>query len=176
MSIFAHAAVFLVLIYGGFILPSSVIQIGSGAGGGTGGDVSTVGVVDDLSGGMGMIKPSLVPKPAALLEETPREQSKAIPLPQTVEPKKNKPDKKDANAPAKILPKSNIIPVAPEPGSGGYRRTQWRQRRRNWRRQRDLHRIGLRRIWRFLVRPRCGIPDQRQLDPSLRRRARRNDL
>jgi TonB family protein len=66
-----------------------------------------------------MIKPSLVPKPPALLEETPRDQSKAIPLPQTVEPKKSKPDKKDANAPAKILPKSNLIPVAPEPGSGG---------------------------------------------------------
>jgi TonB family protein len=118
-SLLAHAAAFLLLIYGGYILPSTVIQIGSGAGGGTGGDVSTVGVVDEFSGGMGMIKPSLVPKPPALLEETPRDPSKAIPLPQTVEPKKNKPDKKDANAPAKILPKSNLIPVAPEPGSGG---------------------------------------------------------
>ncbi len=78
-SIIAHAAAFLILIYGGYVLPSAVIQIGSGAGGGTGGDVSTVGVVDELSGGTGMIKPSLVPKPPALLEETPRDQIKGDP-------------------------------------------------------------------------------------------------
>jgi TonB family protein len=53
------------------------------------------------------------------LEETPTDQTKAVPLPQTLEPKKNKPDKSHAKAPAKILSKSNIIPVAPEPGSGG---------------------------------------------------------
>jgi len=35
-SIIAHAVAFLILIYGGFILPSAVIQIGSGSGGGTG--------------------------------------------------------------------------------------------------------------------------------------------
>jgi TonB family protein len=118
-SIFAHAAVFLVLMYAGFVLPSSIVQIGSGAGGGTGGDVSTVGVVDDLSGGAGMIKPSLVPKPPALLDETPIDQTKAIPLPQTLDPQKKKPAKSDAKKPALIPLKPNVIPVAPEPGSGG---------------------------------------------------------
>ena len=118
-SLIAHAAAFLVLIFGGFVLPSTVIQIGSGAGGGTGGDVSTVGVVDDLSGGMGMIKPSLVPQPPALLEETPTIRQKQSLCRKPLNPKRTRPDRKDANAPAKIPPKSNIIPVAPEPGSGG---------------------------------------------------------
>jgi len=118
-SVFAHVAVLLVLIYGGYVLPSATIRIGSGAGGGTGGDVSTVGVVDDLSGGIGMIKPSLVPKPPALLEETPTDQMKAIPLPQTLEQKKKKPEKIDLATAAKIPLKSNVIPVAPERGSGG---------------------------------------------------------
>ncbi|HTY62072.1 MAG TPA: TonB family protein [Acidobacteriota bacterium] len=118
-SVLAHVAMLLILVFAGYMLPTKVIQIGSGAGGGTGGDVSTVGVVDDLSGGAGMIKPSLVPKPPALLEETPSDPSKAIPLPQTLEPQKKKPEKTDSKTAAKISPKSNIIPVAPEPGSGG---------------------------------------------------------
>jgi TonB family protein len=118
-SIFAHAVAFLVLIFGGFFLPATIIQIGGGAGGGTGGDVPTVGIVDDLSGGTGMIKPSLIAKPPALLEETPTDQTKAIPMPQTLDSKKKKPEKIGAKTTAGMLAKSNIIPVAPEPGSGG---------------------------------------------------------
>jgi len=118
-SVIAHSVVFLILIYGGYILPSTVIQIGSGAGGGTSGDVMTVGVVDELSGGIGMIKPSLVPKPPALLEEIRTNKEKAIELPQTLEPKKKIPAAKMQKEASKPLPKTNIAPVAPEPGSGG---------------------------------------------------------
>ncbi|MBP1622602.1 MAG: TonB terminal [Acidobacteria bacterium] len=117
-SLFVHAAAFLILIFGGFFLPSATIRIGSGAGGGTGGEVTTVGVVDNLSGGTGMIKPSLVPKPPALVEETPANRTKAVPLPLTPEPKK-KAAKTEAKTAAVIPAKSNVIPVAPEPGSGG---------------------------------------------------------
>lgn len=114
-SLLAHAAIFLIIVFGGLVLPSSTLRLGSGVGGGTGGDMPTVGVVDELSGGTGMFKPGLEPKPPALPEEEQVNQPKAISLPQTPDSKKKKPDKK----PAIIPPKSNIIPVAPEPGSGG---------------------------------------------------------
>ena len=92
-SIGIHAIVVLFILFGGFLLPSTAIKMGSGPGGGMGGDVSTVGVVDELSGGAGMVKPSIVPKPPALKEKpVPADQSKAIPLPKTLEPKKKKPD------------------------------------------------------------------------------------
>jgi len=118
VSVLGHAALFLVLVYGGLALPSSTIRLGSGAGGGTGGDISTVGVVDDLSGGAGMIKPSIVPQPPALIEEKRPEPAKSIPLPEKTEPKRSKPAKTAAK-PAPPPPQSNVIPVAPEPGSGG---------------------------------------------------------
>ncbi len=118
-SIGIHVIVVFFFLFGGYLLPSSAIRIGSGAGGGTGGDVSTVGVVDDLSGGAGMVKPSLVPKPPALKEKpVPTDQSKAIPLPKTIEHLKKKTDAKEAKN-QKTIPDSNSIPTASEPGSGG---------------------------------------------------------
>jgi TonB family protein len=117
LAIHAFAALFL--FFGGFFYSSTPIRIGSGPGGGSGGDISTVGVVDELSGGAGMIKPSLTPKPPALQEEIPRDVTKAIPLPKTVEPKKKKNEPKPPQKEAPITQNSNVIPTAPEPGSGG---------------------------------------------------------
>jgi hypothetical protein len=118
VSIAIHAVAAVVLIYGGYLLPSSPIVIGSGSGGGMGGDAYTVGVIDEFSGGAGMVKPSIVPKPPVLLTETPTKQDKAIPLPGTLEPKKPKPAAKEIAKAAKIQD-TNVIPTAPEPGSGG---------------------------------------------------------
>jgi TonB family protein len=119
-SIGIHALVVLLVLFGGYLLPTTVIQIGSGPGGGTGGDISSVGVVDELSGGAGMYKPSIVPRPPALLEKPlPKDESKAIPLPRTIEPKKKKAETRESTKSAKPIPDSNIIPTAPEPGSGG---------------------------------------------------------
>ena len=120
-SLGIHALVVLLMIFGGYLLPSTAIQIGSGPGGGTGGDVTTVGVVDELSGGTGMVKPSLVPKPPALKDKPPeKDQSKAIPLPNTIEPKRKPEIKQSArNAKPIPVPDTNAIPTAPEPGSGG---------------------------------------------------------
>jgi TonB family protein len=116
-SLAIHVAVLFLMIFGGYLLPSNPIRIGSGAGGGTGGDISTVGVVDELSGGAGMYKPSIVPRPPALKEKPePKEESKAIPLPNTLESKKKKPDTARETKPA---PDSNAIPTKAEPGSGG---------------------------------------------------------
>jgi len=119
-SLGIHGALVLLFLFGSYLLPTTVVQIGSGAGGGTGGDVTTVGVVDELSGGAGMVKPSLVPKPPALEEKSvPKDESKAIPLPQTVEPTKKKPETRRIAKTAKTVPETNVIPTAPEPGSGG---------------------------------------------------------
>lgn len=121
VSIGLHAVVVLLFIFGGQLLPKTVIRIGSGAGGGTGGDVvTTVGVIDELSGGAGMVKPSIVPKPPALQEKaSPQKEEKAIPLPGTLE-KKKKPDKRDTAKNTKPIPDiRNMIPTPAEPGSGG---------------------------------------------------------
>jgi periplasmic protein TonB len=73
-------------------------------------------VADDLGGGIGMTKPSLVPKPPALPDEPAKvNESKAIPIPQTME--KNKKPEKQAKKVQNY--KSNVIPTAPEPGAGG---------------------------------------------------------
>ena len=117
VSISIHVLVLLLVIFGQYLFPRKVIQIGSGIGGGMGGDISTVGVVDEFSGGAGMVKPSIVPKPPALEEKPPENKSKAIPLPDTIERKK-KTIPKTSKAP-KEKPAGNIVPTAPEPGSGG---------------------------------------------------------
>jgi len=119
LSIALHILAAGILVYGGLLLPSTPVILGTGAGGGTGGDAYTVGVIDELSGGMGMVKPSLTPQPPALLQEPPAKADKAIPLPGTDAPKKPKPTAKELEKAAKISPKSNVIPTAPEPGSGG---------------------------------------------------------
>jgi len=116
-SVGIHAVVVLLILFSRFLLPSNVVRLGSGAGGGTGGDISTVGIIDDLSGGAGMVKPSLVPKPPVLEKKIkPQDESKAIPLPKTVELKSAT---KEIAKNTKPIPRSNMIPTAPEPGSGG---------------------------------------------------------
>ena len=117
ISIGIHVAVFLLVVFGGNLFPRKMIMIGSGIGGGTGGDTSTVGVIDELSGGAGMVKPSIVPKPPALEKVPVEDKSKAIPLPDTIERRKK--TSPPTNKTAKKAPPTNIIPTAPEPGSGG---------------------------------------------------------
>jgi hypothetical protein len=117
-----HGFLVLLILFGGYLLPTRILPIsGGGPGGGTGSDVTAVSVVDDLSdlsGGAGMFKPSLIPQPPALLKEAPVEKTKAIPLPGTLEQKGKKPEPKVASK-LDINSKSNIIPTAPQPGSGG---------------------------------------------------------
>jgi len=118
-SLGIHGVALLLFVFGGYLLPTTVVRIGSGAGGGTGGDVVTVGVVDELSGGAGMVKPSIVPRPPALEEKPiPLDENKAIPIPQTIDPKRKKPNTREIQKP-KTHPETNVIPTAPEPGSGG---------------------------------------------------------
>lgn len=116
-SVAIHVAAVLVALFGARWLPQGTIQLGGGPGGGIGGEISTVGVVETLSGGAGMVKPSLVPQPPPLPKEAPSRPEKAIPLPGTTEAPKRKPAvATPAPAPETM---GNIIPTAPEPGSGG---------------------------------------------------------
>jgi len=116
VSMAVHAAALLVLVFGVKLFPHTVIQLGSGQGGGFGGDdISTVGVVDQFSGGAGMFKPSMIPQPPALvptpekeLSETSKIEENAIPIPEKIDqPKKKEPETKPA---AKPEPKSDPKP------------------------------------------------------------------
>ncbi len=119
-SAFIHMLAVLAFIFGGYLLPSTVVTVGTGPGGGGGGDSYTVGMVDELSGGVGMVKPSIAPKPPALVEKKPEVNlSKAIRLPDANESKKRMLTEKELKQAAKADPESNIIPTEPEAGSGG---------------------------------------------------------
>jgi hypothetical protein len=118
-SLAIHAAILLLVIFGGYLFPKSTIRLGTGPGGGSAGDSYSVGMVDELSGGAGMVKPSIVPQPPALVEkELPAIQSKAIPLPEK-QAKKQKLTEKEVQEAAKAVKATNVIPTQPEPGSGG---------------------------------------------------------
>jgi TonB family protein len=127
-SVLLHVVLFLFILFGAYLLPRpTAIMIGSGPGGGSGGGESyTVGVTDELSGGAGMVKPSLIPQPPALVQEKAAKtepKPEAVPLPQTLEPKKvtKKPTEATKEAERKGKPDltPGMIPIAPEKGSGG---------------------------------------------------------
>ena len=115
-SLLVHAAIFLIAIFGRYLLPGSDIVLGTGLGGGTGGSFSTVGVIDDFSGGAGMVKPSLVPTPPVLEKAPPKAVSEAIPLPDTQERRIKKPPSNSKAPKQEII---NRVPTPAEPGSGG---------------------------------------------------------
>jgi membrane protein involved in colicin uptake len=117
VSIVIHVVVFLLAIFGQYLLPKRVIEIGTGPGGGIGGGISTVGVVDEFSGGAGMVKPGLTPKPPAMEEKPPESKSKAVELPDTVERRIKRPAK--SKKAAESTPATNMIPTPAEPGTGG---------------------------------------------------------
>jgi outer membrane biosynthesis protein TonB len=118
-SISIHVLLILLAIFGGRFFPQTVTKLGSGAGGGTGGEISTVGVVEQLSGGEGMVKPAMLPQPPALEKEPAKENDKAIPIQGTLDSRKNKNKEVKKNAKIEKTDLHNSIPTAPEPGSGG---------------------------------------------------------
>ena len=125
-SIVLHVALVTFAVLAPYLLPSpATIQIGSGPGGGMGGESYVVGIADDLGGGEGMIKPSLIPQPPVLpaekvVKEEPKE---TVAIPDTVAPKKTVPRQQQViqSNEKKALPArpSNVIPTSPMPGAGG---------------------------------------------------------
>jgi outer membrane biosynthesis protein TonB len=100
------------------------LLIGSGPGGGIGGESYAVGVVDEVSGGAGMTKPSIIPQPPALVEEQKAPEvavKEAIALPDTAREKKTPPAPKKAakEIEKKAPPSSMVVPTQAQPGAGG---------------------------------------------------------
>lgn len=122
-AIAIHIGIVLFILSVPYLLPrQAAIQIGTGPGGGTGGETYTVGVVDELAGGTGMTKPSLIPQPPALPESATKEEPKpqAVPLPNTIEPKKpRKQEERAGKKDTKPQQNTNVIPTSPRPGAGG---------------------------------------------------------
>jgi hypothetical protein len=119
-SLGIHALIALIIIASVYLFPEKAIVITSSSGGGSGGDIASVGVEDEHSGGdASMTKPSLTPKPPALKEEAkPAITEKAIPLPNTLAPVRKRPEIKP-NRNVKPVPETNVIPTQGEAGSGG---------------------------------------------------------
>jgi TonB family protein len=129
ISAVGHLLLFLFFIFASELLPRGApIVIGSGEGGGQGDDFVTVGLSAELSGGTGMTKPALTPRPEAV---TAPEPSKPDPPPPQKEEQVfvekasvPKTPKKAPASPAKSqasaeTPQPKPIPREPEPGSGG---------------------------------------------------------
>lgn len=108
-----------------YLMPGkTLIQLGTGPGGGSGGESYTVGVADDLGGGAGMFKPATTPQPPVLPVEREikkEEPSKAVALPDTLAAKKKKKTVEGADKAPKEPPPaaSSRIPVADAKGQGG---------------------------------------------------------
>ncbi len=129
LSLIGHLLLFLFFFFAVDLGPQGEpLVVGSGAGGGKGGDIVTVGLSAELSGGTGMVKPSVIPRPAAVL-----------PPPQPQEPERTAPEKEEVfvqEPSAKetvrqtstsqrtpensaVAPAPGQIPRQPDPGSGG---------------------------------------------------------
>ena len=123
ISLVVHVVALLVFIFGVKLFPRTVVLMGSGQGGGiSGADIVTVGVVDQFSGGAGMVKPSMVPQPPALVPTPAKEQPKTpeiaenvIPIPEKIEQPKPKPEPESKPKP-KSEPKPESKPK-PKPES-----------------------------------------------------------
>ena len=129
VSTSGHFLLFLFFILATDLLPAGEpIVIGSGDGGGQGGDFITVGLSAQLGGGAGMYKPALTPQ--AAVAPTPPERKPAA---ETVQPapeekifvqKTTRRQQKSSTTPAPKIknnsaPVPGAIPRVPDPGIGG---------------------------------------------------------
>jgi TonB family protein len=112
-SIVLHGILILLIIFAGSLLPPRVIAIGpSGLGGGNDGEIPSVGVVSDLSGGKGMIKSGVNPAAPARNVEPQVEKAHAIPIGPSNRSKPAPPAKTE-------YPDTNKIPLLDQRGTGG---------------------------------------------------------
>ncbi len=128
----SHVALLLFFLSGLSLFPQDeVILLGSGPGGGQRGDSIPVGLSEHLSGGEGMYKPALTPRPEAA-SPPPPEPAETQPPETTVpekifvqetpspKPKKKKPPARSASSdPPKRTSSPGVIPRKPDSGSGG---------------------------------------------------------
>lgn len=131
-SVLGHAALLLFFLFGIELFPAGApLLIGTGAGGGKGGDFVSVGLSAEVGGGAGMYKPALTPKPQAVVSE-PKKEEAPLPRPdETIFLEKGKSQRKRADAVEKTAApvskteapeptaRPGLVPTTPQPGSGG---------------------------------------------------------
>lgn len=128
-SLAGHLFLFLLIGFSSYFWAPQMLLLGGGVGGGSRADLISVGLVEELSGGAGTYKPTIVPQPQ-VAPPAPRERrveearekpdetvfvEKASKRPKTPEPVKTNP------RPKEIAGETNpsAIPQEPRPGSGG---------------------------------------------------------
>lgn len=128
-SMAMHGGIVAFFLVAPFLMPKlTPIQIGTGLGGGTGGETYTVGVADNLGGGAGLIKPATSLQPPALPVEKPAKKevkkqetaTNAVPLPEPGA-KNRKRAAEVATKASRAIPatRSALIPVPDAKGAGG---------------------------------------------------------
>ncbi|MBP1595116.1 MAG: TonB terminal [Acidobacteria bacterium] len=125
-SICVHLLLLSFVLFAPLLFPSRTpILLGTGPGGGSGGDSYTVGVADDLGGGAGLFKPALTPQPPALPVEKPAKKdtsqdlARAVPIPDAAKPKKSTAPAAAKASKAVEPAASKVIPVEGAQGAGG---------------------------------------------------------
>jgi TonB family protein len=131
LSIAGHFLLFVFFLYGVHLLPSpEPLLIGSGPGGGQGGDFVSVGLAAEISGGEGMYKPPITPRPVSAPPLPERREEEKV---ETVQPEQDvflekKADRKKKKQTAKPKKKakprpsqetSGLIPREADPGKPG---------------------------------------------------------
>lgn len=127
VSIAMHALVTVFFLASPLLLPKPApMLMGTGPGGGMGGESYAIGVIDDAGGGAGLFKPALTPQPPAPVIEKPakkaiiKEDAKAVALPDTAKSKKKRIEPAAAKgAKAESGPPSKQIPDPDAKGAGG---------------------------------------------------------
>ena len=128
-SVVGHVALLLFFLFGVQLLPGPApIKLGTGLGGGQGGDFVTVGLSADLGGGAGMYKDPITPpapsppppKPVEKKAETPPPDESVF-LEEKVEKKAPAPEPQPRRRPDPPKPSSTKGAIArePDPGTGG---------------------------------------------------------
>ena len=134
-SLLGHALLFSFFLFGvGVFTQGDDLIIGSGPGGGQSSHWISVGLTEEPSGGTGMYKPSLLPRPEALSPSPPKAEPEAKSEPtqpdetafvEPVSPGRKKPKqspkatKVDAKKRSEAPSRPGLIPRKPEPGHGG---------------------------------------------------------
>lgn len=128
-SVLGHIAVFAIFLFGVRFLPEPPpIKIGTGLGGGQGGDFVSVGLSAEIGGGAGMYKQSVEPKPEVAPPPPPKPAAaQPVPPKENVFLEKKTQSKKQPKASQQRAEKSKtdasekkgLIPQEPEPGKGG---------------------------------------------------------
>lgn len=125
-SAVGHLVLLLFFLSGLSLFPQEeLIILGSGTGGGRGGDSIPVGLAQELSGGGGMYKPALTPSPeAAVPQPAPQTKVSETTAPEKVFVRKSKKPKKATSRvtrskPPKKASKPGVIQRRSDPGSGG---------------------------------------------------------